>query len=245
MAAIGAMVLAVALRGAPAPSTRSSEPSPSGQVTSSAAPAPLVREASAGPRPTRRATPSPTPTAEPATEPTPVPVPLRGSGNLAIVPVDEAAPTGQLRYSVEIERELTFRGSPTARSIGEALEDERGWVSVLGTTFGQVVDDPQIRIIVATPGTTDILCAPLQTQGRVSCRNGDLVVLNAQRWVYGIPDYRGNLRDYRRYLVNHEVGHALGQGHVVCPGPGRPAPVMQQQSYGLDGCAQNPWPAIT
>ena len=43
-------------------------------------------------------------------------------------------------------------------------------------------------------------------------------------------------------VVNHETGHWLGHGHRVLPATARPAPVMQQQSKGLDGCRPNPWP---
>jgi hypothetical protein len=76
----------------------------------------------------------------------------------------------------------------------------------------------------------------------VSCRNGDLVVINARRWAYGIEAYGDDLAAYRQYVVNHEMGHSIGFGHVGCPGPGEAAPVMLQQTYGLQGCRPNPWP---
>ena len=50
------------------------------------------------------------------------------------------------------------------------------------------------------------------------------------------------MRDYRHMVVNHEMGHWLGSGHQYCGGIGQPAPVMQQQSIDLQGCAFNPWP---
>ena len=100
----------------------------------------------------------------------------------------------------------------------------------------------ELHAYIVTPGTTDELCAPLQTQGEVSCQNGDRVVLNAKRWVRGADAYGRDLVGYRRYLVNHEFGHYIGYGHVQCPGRGKPAPVMMQQTKGLDGCTPVSWP---
>ena len=82
------------------------------------------------------------------------------------------------------------------------------------------------------------------TGGYTSCRYGDRAVINLARWATAVPDYEGDVATYRLYVVNHEVGHALGNGHVRCPGAGRPAPVMMQQTLGLGACRPNVWPYL-
>lgn len=174
------------------------------------------------------------------------PIPTVGSGQFEVLPSNPRSDVDDvsMHYTVEIEQGLPFEPAAVASVVDATLDDPRGWTTELGTTFARVDEDADLRVLVATPGTTDRLCAPLETRGRVSCRNGDLVVLNAVRWSEATPDYADAVGDYRRYVVNHEVGHALGQAHAECPGQGDPAPVMQQQTYGLDGCSRNAWPTV-
>jgi hypothetical protein len=80
-----------------------------------------------------------------------------------------------------------------------------------------------------------------------SCRVGRFVIINQERWKHASPAWNAAhlaLRDYRHMVVNHETGHWLGLGHAGCPGPGRLAPVMMQQSKGLAGCRFNPFPTL-
>jgi hypothetical protein len=152
------------------------------------------------------------------------------------------------RFLVEVERDIgvsTAEGRRTAAFVERTLLDRRGWTGPGGTALKRVSRGPaEIRVTLVSPGTTDELCAPLQTGGRYSCWHGGRAILNLMRWRRGVRGYR-NLADYRRYMVNHEVGHGLGHGHTSCPGRGRRAPVMLQQSKGLDGCRPGPWPRRT
>ncbi len=80
-----------------------------------------------------------------------------------------------------------------------------------------------------------------------SCRVGDNVIINLDRWNGGIGNWMkagGNLARYRTMVINHEVGHALGHidNETTCAGAGKPAPLMQEQSMHLDGCTVNEWP---
>ncbi len=182
--------------------------------------------------------------AEPEPDPDPTTFPQRAAGTFtAAAPVDvEAAGSGRdVRYSVEVEDGLDHQGDVVARQVADVLGDRRGW-RTQGWSFTQVAERPAVRVLLASPETVDALCAPLLTRGEVSCRTGDRVVLNVKRWVLGAESYRDDLQGYRQYLVNHEVGHFLGFGHVGCPAPGTPAPVMLQQTKGLQGCVKNPWP---
>ncbi|MGA4731604.1 DUF3152 domain-containing protein [Micromonospora taraxaci] len=178
----------------------------------------------------------------------PISYPASGGNRWATAPAETApARTGRgtsMRYRVAVERDI--RGLPVediAAAVTETLNDPRGWTAGGAWRLRRVgADDPtDFTIYLATPGTRDTLCQD-QPEGYTSCRNGGRVVLNVARWVKGVPGYGASLATYREYMVNHEVGHKLGFGHERCPGRGRPAPVMQQQTLGLHGCTANAWP---
>lgn len=153
---------------------------------------------------------------------------------------------------VRVEAGLTVTPDAIATVVGDILGDERGWIGLENVVFQIVADveNPDLLVTVASPATTDQLCLPLNTVGKLSCRRGGQVILNVDRWSRG-PDvyhdsYLGEIDEYRRYLVNHEVGHFLGKGHVTpanCSLEVR-APVMMQQTFGLNGCAINGWPSL-
>ncbi|NEA33151.1 DUF3152 domain-containing protein [Streptomyces sp. SID13031] len=169
------------------------------------------------------------------------------TGRLLVVPgfVKATGPHDKLTYRVEIEDGLSLNGVLVAAAIHKTLTDARGWQSLGPVRFERTDKiDADLRVIVATPSLTDKLCLPLDTGGEVSCRVENRVVLNAKRWMYAVPAYAGKVDLYRSYLVNHEVGHALGHGHSACTKPNTPAPVMMQQTKGLGGCLPNAWPTI-
>ncbi|MBL7258896.1 DUF3152 domain-containing protein [Paractinoplanes lichenicola] len=185
----------------------------------------------------------------PTTKPRPqkITYPQRGSGQwvTAAAGSETVGTRGRLmRYRVVVEREIKgVSVAGFAAAAGATLADERGWTGGGDWRFRRVGpgDKSDFTLYLATPGTRGELCADA-SDGYTSCRNGAKVVLNVARWAGGVPGYKNNLKGYRQYMVNHEVGHRLGHGHELCPGEGEPGPVMLQQTLGLHGCTQNPWP---
>ncbi|EFQ82014.1 hypothetical protein HMPREF0063_12856 [Aeromicrobium marinum DSM 15272] len=165
-----------------------------------------------------------------------------GDGSFTVLPPPASASSAVgLAYTVEVEGGTGADSLEFAATVDATLALPQGWISE-GFTFRRVAADPGIRVLLASPTTTDVLCAPLRTTGQVSCRNGELVVINLRRWILGADTFGDDLAGYRTYVINHEIGHALGKGHEPCPGPGRPAPIMLQQTLSLDGCTANTTP---
>jgi hypothetical protein len=159
-----------------------------------------------------------------------------------------AGPIRHFRVAIESNIAAESMADFTAK-IDATLGDPRSWIA--GGTYRlqrvPATSPAEFTIYLVTPTTTDRLCAPLPTGGFTSCRQGPRVVLNLARWMTSVKPYTSigvPLDTYRTYMINHEVGHALGHSHQLCPGPGEPAPVMQQQTLGLQGCTANPWPYV-
>ncbi|MEV4758708.1 DUF3152 domain-containing protein [Micromonospora sp. NPDC049559] len=150
------------------------------------------------------------------------------------------------RFHVATEDDTGQEPAGFADAVEEILGDSRSWIASEQVRFQRVPPAvaAEFTVYLATPATSERMCAEggLETEGFTSCRLPGQVVINLARWFGAIPEYGAPLGVYQAYAVNHEVGHELGEGHEECPGEGRPAPVMQQQTYGLEGCLANPWP---
>lgn len=150
-----------------------------------------------------------------------------------------------LRYEVVVEDGLTQSAADVAQQVEGILADARGWTADGESAFRRVSGGtPDFVVRLATPGTVDEICGKygLDTGGEVNCSVGKDVVVNLRRWLLATPVYADDVDAYRALIINHEVGHFLGHGHVTCPGAGKPAPAMMQQIKGMHGCNPNVWP---
>ncbi|GGZ42675.1 hypothetical protein GCM10010387_41260 [Streptomyces inusitatus] len=179
----------------------------------------------------------------------------KADGVFEAVPGNDRAPGRgeKIRYRVDIEKGLDMDGALFANAIQRTLNDERSWAGKGAVTFERISSgEPEFVVTLASPGTTNIWCAKsgLNTDIEdVSCDSAstDRVMINAYRWGQGSETYGPEaMHAYRQMLINHEVGHRLGHGHVNCGTEGALAPVMQQQTKSLNiggiECRPNPWP---
>jgi hypothetical protein len=203
--------------------------------------------------PSSEAKPAPAPSEEikPAVAADPAGVPQIGPGTFAY-----ATGTGKTlgtagtlrRYQVAVEKDTGQNAATFGAAVDRILGDSRSWIAAGKSRFQRVPSGSSHEFVIylATPATSEKMCAAggLYTDKFTSCRLPGQVIINLARWLTGVPDYGAPLGVYQAYAVNHEVGHQLGLYHEACPGRGQAAPVMQQQTYGLDGCVANGWPYV-
>jgi hypothetical protein len=198
-----------------------------------------------------------------------------GVGTFKAVPgsgarVGEANAPKFRKYAIAIEdgvKPADYNDDAAAfgRTIDGFLSDPRSWIGTKQVALQRVEanQNPDFTIILASTKTTHTICGkeiPFET----SCWDFPTkrVIINVARWVRGAMVYKTDVAGYRNYVINHEVGHALGNNHAACPENGAPAPVMMQQTFGVsnnfvsqlnagldvvpaDGkiCTPNPFPA--
>ena len=124
------------------------------------------------------------------------------SGVLETVPGSEPPTDGEgrvVRYRVRAEQGVAVDGEPAdpeefARLVHAVLTDGRGWELIDGVRFARVDSEEfDVEVVLASPATTDAMCAPRGTGGWLSCFIGTATVLNARRWVAGVVSYGDDL----------------------------------------------------
>ncbi|SIN22044.1 DUF3152 domain-containing protein [Micromonospora cremea] len=215
-----------------APLPPSADPSPSGSPVVPSSPPPVLRLSGA--------------------------VPTAGTGRFGYD--DRTGPVlgraGELRrYRVAVESGSGEDPVAFGRAVQTALAGPGSWVDSGRLRLQQVPGGAarDFTVYLATARTASRMCADggvdIRVGGRpyTSCRAPGKVIINLDRWRLSVPHFvsaRVPLAVYRTYVVNHEVGHQLGHRHERCPGAGRPAPVMMQQTLFLNGCRVNQWPYL-
>jgi hypothetical protein len=173
-------------------------------------------------------------------------------------------------YTVEIEDGVdttTFGGDDGfARMVTETLANPKSWTHNPQFAFTRIDSgQPDFRVSLSSPMTVREGCG-YEIQLEASCYNPAYadgqprVFINEARWVRGAVPFQGDVGSYRQYLVNHEVGHAIGyQRHEPCAENGDLAPIMMQQTFSTNNndaarfdpetvkpdaktCRFNPWP---
>jgi Protein of unknown function (DUF3152) len=169
-----------------------------------------------------------------------------GDGSVKRIPVRALAGSYAASTPLHYTYALEARGVPAsamrdfATVAAATLADMRGWSLRHNVSYDRVASNGSFRLILASPGS--VAAASSACSSYWSCRVGSQVLVNLDRWRYATPTWTKSEREYRSFVINHEVGHWLGLGHAGCGGVGLPAPVMMQQSKGTYGCVNNVWP---
>ena len=163
----------------------------------------------------------------------------------APAPAAAAAPPGEppqrtVTYEVRVRGTVAADPVAFARVAAHTFADRRGWSLGGSLRFRQVASGGEFTLWLASPAAMRSFSPVCSAQ--YSCRVGRSVVINDARWRTGTASWPA-VREYRRYVLNHELGHWLGLGHVSCPRAGAAAPVMVQQSKGVGACRSSTWPA--
>ncbi len=208
-------------------------------------------------------TPSPTPSVGASPSPTASPTPTAPRTYASTGPNTYVYAKGQSavfgtagtlrKYRVAIETGTPVPVDEFAGVVDATLSDPRSWIAGSNVRLQRVAGDSaayNFTVYLVTPGTAYKICLAggydifWRGEPYTSCRIGGRILINIARYLKSIPKYGAPVESYQQYAINHEVGHVLGHGHELCPGKGKPAPVMQQQTFDLQGCVAYFWPYL-
>lgn len=155
-------------------------------------------------------------------------------------PVPKPQPQQVVTYSVVAKGSISTNLESFADHAALTMNDPRGWSMGGSIEFRRVPSGGNFTLVLAQASQVPSYGPPCHASW--SCRSGRNVIVNETRWRNASDSWTLGLDNYQHYVVIHELGHWLGEGHASCPRSGSPAPVMMQQSINRGSCTNNVWP---
>jgi len=152
--------------------------------------------------------------------------------------------------TTSVDHDVDVPDKTFLKKVKYVLKHPKGWEYIDSSIIFKIVDNQAFKNI-ESPHKIPIRLSSNKTllevcgfPGKLSCC--DMATkecwINAYRWKYGSTKSGLPLTKYRNYVINHEVGHALGKLHTQCPCEDCPAPIMMQQTKGIGHCKPNDKP---
>ena len=154
----------------------------------------------------------------------------------------------QVYITTIVDPDIKYSPSQFLNKVKKVLLDKDGWervanvkfIFVTPSAFAKIKTKNKIPIRLSLNRTISRECG-FRLSEQLSCcdMSSKEIWLNFTRWRDGAPASKLSLYKYRDYMINHEVGHALGRLHANCPCPGCPAPIMMQHTITIGKCSPN------
>lgn len=160
--------------------------------------------------------------------------------------------------ATKVDDNIKYSNKRFNNKVRKVLKHPKGWEYVFKqspyhkkitfkfvpwNTIHNIDSKRKITIRLSSNKTVEKICG---LANKLSCCNMQTKEcwLNFYRWINGANPSQLPLYKYRNYMINHEVGHALGRFHTTCPCVGCTAPIMMQHTVSIGECTPNDKPLI-
>lgn len=141
---------------------------------------------------------------------------------------------GDLTYKIAVDPLYDDYSVCFTAEVRTALNDTRSWEGVREADIGET---PNVWIVLTPPGGTCATPAGPQRTCAAGAYGRGYIGVNSLRWFNGSSQSSGT--PDRIHLINHEVGHMLGWGHLECETDGSHVMVPAEET---GDCEYVLWP---
>ena len=122
-----------------------------------------------------------------------------------------------MKYSIFIDAELELSQIQQTRCINKivnTIDDRRGWRK-LGYEFEYIPNTKKNIDFIIYMSSNEKIIKECDLYNLSCCITPvNIIYLNYTNWKNGVKKTKLNNDQYRTMVVNHELGHILGRGHV-------------------------------